>query len=171
MVRRCCSSSVRLHTVLFCPHWKLTWRLSGLNRMIRWIPLGLTHDGTLSVHYTTTFWEHFPWCEPRAAFSFQYFVQLTHRDCVGSHATLSLTKVNTFGLVYVWSGSDTSLKPILLAAHQGGCGDISSASRIQITVMEDVVPVDPTTVDQWLYPPYSGYFDGRNQARSLHNYH
>ena len=26
--------------------------------------------------------------------------------------------------------------------------------------MIDVVPVDPTTVDQWTYPPYSGYFDG-----------
>ena len=26
--------------------------------------------------------------------------------------------------------------------------------------MIDVVPVDPTTVDQWIHPPYSGYFDG-----------
>jgi len=26
--------------------------------------------------------------------------------------------------------------------------------------MEDVVPVDPTTVDKWTHPPYSGYFDG-----------
>jgi len=26
--------------------------------------------------------------------------------------------------------------------------------------MIDVVPVDPTTVDQWTHPPYSGYFDG-----------
>lgn len=36
-----------------------------------------------------------------------------------SHSTLNLTKVNTYGLWYEWKGSDTSLKPILLAAHQG----------------------------------------------------
>ncbi|KDQ61781.1 hypothetical protein JAAARDRAFT_31262 [Jaapia argillacea MUCL 33604] len=58
------------------------------------------------------------------------------------HSTLELTKVNTYGLVYVWKGSDASFKPLLLAAHQ------------------DVVPVDPTTVEQWEHPPYSGYFDG-----------
>ncbi|EPQ56473.1 carboxypeptidase S [Gloeophyllum trabeum ATCC 11539] len=58
------------------------------------------------------------------------------------HSTLSLTKVNTYGLAYEWTGSDKSLKPLLLAAHQ------------------DVVPVDPTTVDQWAHPPFSGYFDG-----------
>ncbi|KII87435.1 hypothetical protein PLICRDRAFT_43075 [Plicaturopsis crispa FD-325 SS-3] len=58
------------------------------------------------------------------------------------HSTLELTKVNTYGLVYVWKGSDASLKPVLLAAHQ------------------DVVPVDPSTVNDWAHPPYSGYFDG-----------
>lgn len=36
-----------------------------------------------------------------------------------SHSTLELTKVNTYGLVYVWKGTDSSLKPLLLAAHQG----------------------------------------------------
>ncbi|THH12982.1 hypothetical protein EW146_g7187 [Bondarzewia mesenterica] len=60
------------------------------------------------------------------------------------HSTLEITKVNTYGLVYVWKGSDASLKPLLLAAHQ------------------DVVPVDPKTVDEWEHPPYSGYFDGTN---------
>ncbi|EIM86689.1 carboxypeptidase S [Stereum hirsutum FP-91666 SS1] len=58
------------------------------------------------------------------------------------HSTLTLTKVNTWGLVYVWKGSNESLKPLLLAAHQ------------------DVVPVEPTTVDTWEHPPYSGFFDG-----------
>ncbi|KAG5647466.1 hypothetical protein DXG03_009397 [Asterophora parasitica] len=58
------------------------------------------------------------------------------------HETLKLTKVNTYGLLYVWEGSDSLLKPLVLAAHQ------------------DVVPVNPTTVDQWTHPPYSGYFDG-----------
>ncbi|KDR80513.1 hypothetical protein GALMADRAFT_60610 [Galerina marginata CBS 339.88] len=59
------------------------------------------------------------------------------------HANLKLTKVNTHGLYYEWKGSDASLKPLLLAAHQ------------------DVVPVDATTVDQWTHPPYSGFFDGK----------
>ncbi|KAF8917086.1 hypothetical protein CPB85DRAFT_1215636 [Mucidula mucida] len=58
------------------------------------------------------------------------------------HKTLSLTKVNTYGLLYEWTGSDASLKPLLLAAHQ------------------DVVPVHPNTVDEWDHPPFSGYFDG-----------
>ncbi|KAG8836107.1 hypothetical protein FRC17_010040 [Serendipita sp. 399] len=58
------------------------------------------------------------------------------------HKHLTLIKVNTYGLVYHWTGSDTSLKPILLAAHQ------------------DTVPVNPTTVDQWTYPPWSGHYDG-----------
>ncbi|KAL4243807.1 peptidase M20A family protein [Abortiporus biennis] len=59
------------------------------------------------------------------------------------HSTLRLTKVNTYGLLYHWQGTSESLKPILLAGHQ------------------DIVPIDPTTIDQWIHPPYSGYFDGR----------
>ncbi|CCM04782.1 uncharacterized protein FIBRA_06973 [Fibroporia radiculosa] len=58
------------------------------------------------------------------------------------HASLELTKVNTYGLVYVWKGSDVSLKPLLLTAHQ------------------DVVPVNAETYDQWEHPPFSGYYDG-----------
>ncbi|KAF8074977.1 carboxypeptidase S [Lyophyllum atratum] len=58
------------------------------------------------------------------------------------HTTLQLTKVNTYGLLYVWQGSDFSLKPIVLAAHQ------------------DVVPVNPTTASEWTHAPYSGHFDG-----------
>ncbi|KLO11594.1 carboxypeptidase S [Schizopora paradoxa] len=60
-----------------------------------------------------------------------------------SHSKLKLTKVNTYGLLYEWEGKDSSLKPILLTAHQ------------------DVVPVDQETVDEWEYPPYSGHFDGQ----------
>lgn len=60
------------------------------------------------------------------------------------HSNLELTKVNTYGLLYVWKGSDSALKPLLLAAHQ------------------DVVPVLETTIDEWQYPPFSGYFDGES---------
>jgi len=59
------------------------------------------------------------------------------------HASLELTKVNTYGLVYVWKGSDASLKPLLLTGHQ------------------DVVPVNPETYGEWEHPPFSGYYDGK----------
>ncbi|EJD55092.1 carboxypeptidase S [Auricularia subglabra TFB-10046 SS5] len=58
------------------------------------------------------------------------------------HAKFTLTKVNKIALVYTWIGTDPSLKPLFLAAHQ------------------DVVPVEPNTVGQWKQPPYSGLFDG-----------
>ena len=74
-------------------------------------------------------------------------------NLVFSHSTLKLTKVNTWGLVYAWKGSDASLKPLLLAAHQ------------------DVVPVNPDTVDEWTHPPYSGYFDGQSYPRTVNSAH
>lgn len=57
-----------------------------------------------------------------------------------SHANLERTKVNTYALVYEWNGTENS-KPLLLAAHM------------------DVVPVNPATRDDWINPPYSGYYD------------
>ncbi|KAI0085827.1 carboxypeptidase S [Irpex rosettiformis] len=58
------------------------------------------------------------------------------------HTTLTKTVVNSYALVYHWQGSDESLKPLLLTAHQ------------------DVVPVEPSTVGAWKNPPFSGAFDG-----------
>ncbi|KAG6374707.1 hypothetical protein JVT61DRAFT_4077 [Boletus reticuloceps] len=57
------------------------------------------------------------------------------------HANLKRTKVNTYALVYEWKGTE-NVKPLLLAAHM------------------DVVPVNPATYDDWINPPYSGYYDG-----------
>ncbi|KAK1967823.1 peptidase family M20/M25/M40 [Colletotrichum sublineola] len=56
------------------------------------------------------------------------------------HDRAELVKVNTFGLVYTLRGSNPSLKPLLLAAHQ------------------DVVPVADAAT--WTYPPFSAHFDG-----------
>ncbi|KAI0704318.1 hypothetical protein BC835DRAFT_1262208 [Cytidiella melzeri] len=56
--------------------------------------------------------------------------------------SLNVTKVNTYNLVLHWQGTSRLLKPILMTAHQ------------------DVVPVEPSTVDQWLHPPFSGHNDG-----------
>ncbi|SPQ23968.1 8bfe390d-2ea1-4d76-b3e3-bd0eb1963ccb [Thermothielavioides terrestris] len=60
------------------------------------------------------------------------------------HEKLLVEKVNTHGLLYTWKGSDESLKPTLLMAHQ------------------DTVPVPPETVPDWTYPPWSGAYDGKN---------
>ncbi|KAI1796621.1 carboxypeptidase S [Ganoderma leucocontextum] len=59
-----------------------------------------------------------------------------------SFSTLEVTKVNTYGIVLRWEGSDPFLYPVLITAHQ------------------DVVPVDPATEKDWVHPPYSGYYDG-----------
>ncbi|KAE9388747.1 carboxypeptidase S [Gymnopus androsaceus JB14] len=59
------------------------------------------------------------------------------------HTVLKLEKVNKYGLLYTWDGSDASLKPGLLMAHF------------------DIVPVNPDTISEWAYPPYSGHFDGK----------
>lgn len=59
-----------------------------------------------------------------------------------SHKTLDKS-VHDWALVYEWPGSDSSLKPLFLTAHQ------------------DVVPVLPSTLSQWDQPPYSGHYDGK----------
>lgn len=53
---------------------------------------------------------------------------------------MSLTKVNRLGLVFTMDGSDPSLRPIMLTAHQ------------------DVVPVADAST--WKHAPFSGHFDG-----------
>lgn len=58
------------------------------------------------------------------------------------HTNLQRTKVATYALVYHWQGTDTSLKPLLLAAHM------------------DVVPTNAATEADWINPPFSGYYDG-----------
>ena len=58
------------------------------------------------------------------------------------HAALKLEKVNGYGLLYEWTGSDPNLPPIILLAHQ------------------DVVPVEPGTESRWTEPPFEGRIAG-----------
>lgn len=58
------------------------------------------------------------------------------------HATLSHERVAEWSLLYTWPGKQPELPAILLAAHQ------------------DVVPVDPVSLEAWQHPPYSGHVDG-----------
>jgi len=55
-----------------------------------------------------------------------------------AHAALTRETVAGYTLVYTWAGSDPSLAPIVLMAHQ------------------DVVPVVPETLSGWTHPPFSG---------------
>lgn len=54
------------------------------------------------------------------------------------HQSLHLEKVNQYGLLYTWHGSNPDLKPVLFSAHQ------------------DVVPVDPSTLNEWTRQPFGG---------------
>lgn len=74
---------------------------------------------------------------------FKQFHEYLKATFPGVHTHLTLDKVNKYGLVYTWKGTNENLQPILLAAHQ------------------DVVPVEWDTADRWTYPPYSGYYDGK----------
>lgn len=56
----------------------------------------------------------------------------------------TVEKVNEWGLVITWHGADNSKKPLILTAHQ------------------DVVPIQEATLDQWLYPPFDGFYDGES---------
>ncbi|EIW67186.1 hypothetical protein TREMEDRAFT_33687 [Tremella mesenterica DSM 1558] len=57
------------------------------------------------------------------------------------HSHFTVTSHN-LSLVYELPGSDPTFKPLMLTAHQ------------------DVVPVLPSTIDQWTQPPFSGLYDG-----------
>jgi len=58
------------------------------------------------------------------------------------HGALKLEKVNGYGLLYEWRGSDSGLAPVVLLAHQ------------------DVVPVEPGTEGRWTEPPFAGRIAG-----------
>lgn len=64
------------------------------------------------------------------------------------HTRLEKREVGKAGLIYIWKGTDSSLKPIALIAHQ------------------DVVPVAKEMLSDWTYPPFEakqaqGYIWGR----------
>jgi carboxypeptidase PM20D1 len=57
------------------------------------------------------------------------------------HTTLEKQEINHYSLLYKWGGRDSSLKPLLFAAHQ------------------DVVPVDEVSEKQWTHAPFAGEMD------------
>jgi len=73
---------------------------------------------------------------------FRAFQQYLARTFPRVHAALSRETVGGYSLLYRWAGSDTTLAPVVLMAHQ------------------DVVPVEPGTESQWTYPPFEGRIAG-----------
>jgi len=55
-----------------------------------------------------------------------------------THAALRREYVSDYGLLYIWTGAQAELPPVMLCAHL------------------DVVPVDSQTLDHWNQPPFSG---------------
>jgi carboxypeptidase PM20D1 len=55
-----------------------------------------------------------------------------------THATLTREIVGEGSLLYTWPGSDATLAPVLITAHQ------------------DVVPIEPGTEGGWTHPPFGG---------------
>lgn len=87
--------------------------------------------------------------DPEPWAKFEAFANYLEKAFPAVHAYESPLKrefLHKHGLLYIWPGSDTSLKPLLLTAHQ------------------DVVPIDQTTQHDWLFPPFSGYIDLVNQT-------
>ncbi len=76
--------------------------------------------------------------EPPAPVALTELRALLSRLYPGVHGHLQRRVMDSGALVFVWTGSRHDLLPVLLAAHM------------------DVVPIDPTTRDQWQYPPFSG---------------
>lgn len=73
--------------------------------------------------------------------NFQHFVDLRkslEQLYPRVHATLRLDLVNRYSLLFTWKGKNEQLAPILLASHT------------------DVVPVDPSSRDEWKYGPFDG---------------
>lgn len=79
---------------------------------------------------------------PETWAKFQNFHDYLEKTFPTVYANLNVDKVNTYALVFHWKGSDESLKPLMLTAHQ------------------DVVPVQKETLDDWTYPPFEGHYDG-----------
>lgn len=79
---------------------------------------------------------------PEVWSKFKKFHQYLEDTFPEVHAKLEKHTVNTYGLVFYWKGSDESLKPVMLTAHQ------------------DVVPVQKDTLGDWTYPPFEGHCDG-----------
>jgi len=61
------------------------------------------------------------------------------------------------GLRVAWIRRDAETG---LVCRTSRCGLKFASWNLNKLASIDVVPVNPDTVDEWEYPPYSGYYDG-----------
>lgn len=91
-----------------------------------------TYDDSPSVEQDPQYWED----------KFKPFHEYLEATFPTAWTFLEVEKVNSWGLLLTWAGSDPSKPPVVLAAHQ------------------DVVPTQPATLKDWTHPPYDGVYDG-----------
>ncbi|SCU77617.1 LAME_0A01706g1_1 [Lachancea meyersii CBS 8951] len=70
--------------------------------------------------------------------TFKEFHKQLAKDFPALWENLQVEHVNHYGLIITWKGSNSTLKPVMFAAHQ------------------DVVPVERKTWDKWEHAPFSG---------------
>lgn len=115
--------------VLHDPHFRnlLAAKLLGAVRIDTQV-----HDNATDVNTDPALWEKFA--------RFHHYLAKTFPTVF---AALTVEKVNTYGLVLTWKGSNLDLKPLLLMAHQ------------------DTVPILDSSLDRWTWPPLQGHYDGK----------
>jgi carboxypeptidase PM20D1 len=69
---------------------------------------------------------------------FEGFQAFLARSFPRVQSSMRRERVNDYSLLYEWTGTDSTLKPVLVMAHQ------------------DVVPVDPVSASEWTQPPFGG---------------
>lgn len=70
--------------------------------------------------------------------SFESYNKFLQQEFPLFHQHTQLTRINQYGLVYLWKGTDENLLPLMLTAHY------------------DVVPIEQGTEEDWKYPGFSG---------------
>ena len=88
-----------------------------------------------AVRIQTISWDDKPDASAEAFLELHDYLEKTFPN---AHRAMKREKVGKFSLLYTWEGSDASLKPVMLMAHQ------------------DVVPIAPGTEGAWERPPFSG---------------
>lgn len=75
---------------------------------------------------------------PEADAAFEELHRFLKKAYPHVHKSLKLELVQNHSLLYTWAGTQPELPPVMLTAHQ------------------DVVPADPSSLDQWEHPPFDG---------------
>lgn len=104
------------------------------------IPAPKITDSALSHFQQAISYKTISWADPSKWDSTQFvgFQQFLAKTYPLMHARLSPQKMEGYTLLYTWKGTDTSLNPVILMAHQ------------------DVVPIEESTRGQWTVDPFAG---------------